>query len=108
MFDWKSANVIGSLIALVFYARIVNEAAQSLIENSRSSILVPIAFFASLSQRGPWHEKRRTLETTDFQGVFYLQKKFQNFRWKFPIGKSAFHLDTNLIRSQAQDFLPVN
>ncbi len=33
--------------------------------------------------------------------VFHMQKISENFRWKFLIGKSAFHLDTNLIRSQA-------
>ena len=52
----------------------------------------------------------KTKQSMEMQvvGVFHLQKNSENFPWKFPIGKSAFHLDTNPIRSQAQDVLPVN
>ena len=48
------------------------------------------------------------LDHFETKGVFHLKKISENFRWKFLIGKSAFHLDTDPIRSQAQDVLPVN
>ena len=50
-------------------------------------------------------EKKKRLgclfEHQEIRGVFHLQKISEIFRWKFPIGKGAFHSDTNLIRFQA-------